>query len=183
MKKTSVLLAVAAACWLVANASATIVVDLDPFNAVIPNPGQTVTIDIWADIPEAEAIVGWGMDADTFDWNIATILGVTINTALFDPVTTPDGDGLGGLVPPGGSVWGNHVVLATLEVMGNNVGTTDLFMWDDNPSDLTEGFAIDPAMGGGFASVSYLSGIVTVLPEPASLGLLAVVGLLAARRR
>ncbi|GEM_PF-554429 len=183
MKKCSVLMAVVAAGMLVASASATIMVDFDPFDAYIPGVGDTIQINIIADIPESEAIVGWGMDAVVDDPAIADITGVTVNGALFDPVTTPDGDGLGGLVPLGGNVWGNGVILATLDVTGFAEGWTSIFSWDDNPSDLTEGFAIDPALGGGFADVNYLTGFVTVLPEPASLTLLALAGLLAVRRR
>ena len=162
-----------------ASASADIMVDLDPWDAYVSDVGQTVMVCIVADIPEADAIVGWGMDLIVDDPAIADVTDVTINTALFNAVETPDGDYLGGLAFPE-CVWGEDILLATVEFTGYAVGWTYVWPWDDNPDDLTEGFALCET---GFATVSYGTGFVTVLPEPASLSLLAVCGLLAIRRR
>ena len=178
-KKCKVLCSILAVGMLgMAGASATIVVDFDPWYAYIDDVGLTTNIDIIADIPEEDAILGWGLDVIVDDPGIADMTNVTINTLLFNAVDTPDGDGLGGLCFPD-CVWGDDVLLATIEFTGYAIGMTPIWTWDDNPDDLTEGFALCTT---GFAEVSHASGFVEV-PEPASLTLLAFCGLVALRRR
>lgn len=153
-------------------------------NSTIPTPGGTVNVDIVADIPENTAVVGWGLDLSIVNAAIANLTGAVVATPPWDAVTAPDGDGLAGLAPtpPGTGIWGNAVILATLTFTGLMEGTTAIAL-SNTPGDLNEGFAIDPLLGGGFATVNYVGGTVTVLPEPTSLGLLALAGLLALRRR
>lgn len=160
------------------SAWASITVRFDPVDSTIPNIGGTTLVDIVADIPEADAILTWGLDLDVAnsaiaDWTLDSI------GAAFTPISSPDGDDLGGLVPQPGNVWG-YVVLATVEFTGFQVGVTAIDLSDDNPPDLTEGFGLDPT---GFADVIYESGTVTVLPEPSALSLMALAGLAFLRRR
>ena len=160
-----------------ASASADIIVRFDPADAGIDSPGDTTTVNIVAYIPEEDAILGWGLDLIVEDPGVADITGFMINTALFNAISSPDGDDLGGLAFPV-CIWGYDVLLATVEFTGYGIGITEIMLADDYPDDLTEGFAL---CGTGFASMIYGSGLITV-PEPASVSLLAL-GLLALRRR
>ena len=85
-------------------------------------------------------------------------------------------------MPTGGGVWGNNIVLATIQLQGLAPGQTLLIASDSNPPDLTEGFAIDPALGGGFADVVYNDGL-AIVPEPSVAGLLLLVALATCLRR
>jgi hypothetical protein len=178
LRKCSLLCAIFAAGVFALSASADITVSFNPVHSWT-TVGGTVAVDIVADIPEDEAILGWGLDLTIDDPSIASW---TLNSIgpMFDAIVgNPDGDLLGGLVPQPGNVWGTGVVLATIDFLGLNLGTTDLFLGDDSPGDPTEGFALDPT---GFAMVNYVPGTLEVIPEPAALVLLAVAGLLIRRR-
>ena len=167
---------------LTMSASADITVYFDPGSAIIYGVGNTVQVDILADITEDQAIVGWGMDVIGDNPGVADVTNVAIGP-LFDAAYAPDGDDLAGLVQQPGNVWGDGILLATLTYTGYALGSNDIVGSDDNPVDLTEGFAIDPDLGGGFGNMTYLPGCVHVIvPEPASLGLLAL-GLVVLRRR
>jgi len=166
---------------LVSPALATIVVSFNPPEQTVDVSAGITTVDIVANIPTEDAIIGWGLD-----------LGTTGTSATFDPVLyppaigplfnvafAPDGDGLAGLVEPPAVVSGDGVVLATVVLTLNGLGTTllDASYTPGNWPDLTEGFMTE----AGFAQVAFEQGAVHVTPEPASLALLALVGLL--RRR
>ncbi len=160
-------------------AMAAITVSLTPAVVDVPTVGGTAVFDAYANIPESDAIVGFG-----FDPGIAGT-GVVFDSfavaAPFDPVATPDGDGIAGLTFPG-PVWGANVHLGTLTFTRTSYlspGGTPILLGDSYPLDLTEGFAlVNP---GAFAQVTYVGGLIT--PEPTALALLALGGLALLRRR
>jgi hypothetical protein len=167
----------AVGAFSLASASADIMVGFDPTNAMINDVGLTTTVDIVADIPENEPVLVWGLDLNVVNPGIADWELLSIGPS-WAAAPTPDGDGLGGIAFPAG-IWGDDILLATVQFTGFAVGTTEIFLSDDYPEDLTEGFYLDPE---GVGVPQYMNGFVTVVPEPASLSLL-VLGLLALRRR
>lgn len=174
--KCKVLCALFAVGLLVSGAAADIVVNFDPMHAYIDGVGGTTQVEIWANIPEVDAILGWGLDVVVTDPTIAAITAVTVNEPLFNAAPAYDGDGLAGLAFPN-CVWGEHVTLAWVTFTGYALGTTPIAT-AVTPGDLTEGFAL---CGTGFANFMNANGYITV-PEPATLALLAICGL-ALRRR
>jgi len=75
-----------------ASASADIVVNFAPIDAVVPGVNGTAQVEIWANIPEADAILGWGLDVVVTD-PFAAVTAVQINEALFNAAAAYDGDG------------------------------------------------------------------------------------------
>jgi hypothetical protein len=135
---------------------------------------STAWVDIVADIPEADATVGWGLDLAVLDPGIATWTGNLVIGDLWIPAERDD-DGLAGLsFDP---IWGEDVVLASVEFQSISGGETVAEL-SVTPGDLNEGFALFPS---GFAEVSFRS--LTIIPEPASLGLFVIGALVFARRR
>jgi len=162
-------------------ANATIIVQWAPMDSVIPSVGGTTTVDLVANIPEDDKILGWGLDVLVSNPSIVSMTDVTIGP-MFDPFPAPDLDGLAGSVfPPTDGVWGANVLLATIEFTGLKEGSAYLFS-GATPADLTEGFAKFLPVGE-FADAQFMcDSTITVLPEPGSLALL-MLGLLALRRR
>lgn len=170
-------LALGIALGLGGPAGATILVSFDPPSHDVVLDAGTATVDLVADIPETDAIVGWGLDL-TIAGSSAALDSIAINEALFDAVFAPDGDGLAALVPQD-SLWGDDIVLATLTFSLIELGPAVLTA-SATPDDPTEGFPRDPAVGG-FAEVTYDTGLINVIPEPA--GLLLFAAFLLVRRR
>lgn len=165
---------------MVGPAMASVVVNLVPQDTIVAIGSGPFMVDIVADIPEAEAIAGWGMDLSVLDTLVADKTGTVAIGADWTAAPSMDGDGLAGLAftTP---VFGNGIVLASVQFMPVGLGTTGLAMGDDQATDVTEGFALFPS---GFASVQYGTGSITVVvPEPATLTLLALGGLALIRRR
>lgn len=160
----------------VSAASADVTVGFVPDFAQIASPGGTVQVDIVADIPAGEPILGWGIDLTVDTPAIASWSLVDIGADWFS-VGTADGDGLAGLAFAS-SVTGQSV-LATIEFTGVAPGTTGLTL-GYTAGDGTEGLALDPS---GFATVIFNTGTLEVLPEPATLTLLALGCLGLIRRR
>lgn len=180
MKRFAISMCVATLVFATRPAVADITVSFSPSDAVV-GLGDIFTVDIVADIPLADAIVGWGMDVG-FDAGIVAHGGppdVAIAPAFFFPGTL-DGDGLAGVLPfafpPPLPVFGPSVVLATMTFTAVSLGVSDL-LGSVTPGDLTEGFALPgfPVGPGGFAAVSFVDGTITVIPAPGA-ALLAMIG-------
>jgi hypothetical protein len=171
--------------------------EFDPYTLHVVE-GTSFTVDLFADIPEEEAILGWDIDLlydDTqLDWT-GTTVGSKWNQVSIDS------DGLGGLMvipppsivpPPIGPppmvpppivpppISGNDILLATLSFECLAIGTSTLDIFAD-PLDL-EGFLL---ASGDFLA-SWTSRAATVnqvpVPEPATVllvgsGIIALVGL------
>ena len=159
-----------------ASALVTLSYDLAPGTVVeagrvIVGVGQSFQVDVLGDL--SEPIVGWGLDANT-DASKLLLSDVSVGSAWL-PVGSADGDGLAGLAGLPG-VSGNAVLIATLTFEGLTAGLTDLLL-GVTPGDNSEGFAL--VQPGSFDNVVFPPALgVTVVPEPASAGLLAL-GLLA----
>jgi hypothetical protein len=160
-----------------------VIVSFDP-TPTYATVGQTFDVRIVANIPASEAVVGWGLDYIFGTPGIVVQQGFTIGSSWDPAPGTPDGDGLGGLAPMPeiNGVWGTDITLVTLHLQAMASGQTTLIASDSNPPDLTEGFAIDPSLGGGFADVVYNTGLI-IVPEPATAGLIGLAGLPLLRRR
>ena len=167
-----------------------ITVTIEPAAQIVNISDGSFTVELRADIPVEDEIRGWGLD---FDIITPGIVGASttfsLNAALFDSFSSPDGDDIGGLVPFADSaLFGTDVLLGTMTMSIDGLGTTALSLTDDNPpphtgGDLSEGFLLEPPPASEFADVVYVDGSVTVIPEPATLAALTLAAIGFIRRR
>ena len=173
MKRISALFAL----FLLASAhtwAVPVTVSFDPVASTMV-VGDTIDIDIVADIPDP--VIAFGFDL-AFD---AALLNLT--AALFEPAWTPvappgpplsDGEGFGALLtptfPPAPGLAGDGILLLTLtfEALAPGLSTLQLAA---TPGDLSEGFALAT---GGFAEVDFVPATIEILAvhEPATWALM-----------
>lgn len=186
-KRWTVVLAAVATFALASLAQATILVSIEPTNQVVNIADGTTTVDIVAVIPQTDAVVSWGLDLDVLAGTSVSFLSAAVNEPTWTAVASVDPDGLAGLVPvpPGTAIWSDPVaiLLATVTLSLDSLGVTSLGLSDNNPADLSEGFALDPPPVGAFADVSYVGATIEVVPEPTALSMMLVAVSMAVIRR
>lgn len=166
-----------AAALIAPSALATIEVGFEPIFNNVNIADLTVSIDLVADIPAGDGIIGWGLDLIPIGTS-AALSSVEINASVFDAGAGIDGDGLVALVKPLQTpLFGDDIVLATLHFDLLAEGLTTLTLADDGLTDVTEGFFLN---AGGNAEVNYGTGTINVVPEPT---VFALAGLILIWRR
>ena len=156
-------------------ASVPTIVYISPDCQTFDAPGGTAMVDIVADIPEENAIIGFGLDLVLSGDPIVTPIDVAIGGS-FDAVAAADGDELAGMVMPPAPIFGDGILLATVELSLDGIGTAILTP-GYTLSDLTEGL---PTPDGFVTDIEWVEGCI-IVPEPATMLLLALGALL--RRR
>jgi hypothetical protein len=129
----------------------------DPLDLLVER-GEVFEIRLLADI--SDPVLGWGLDLSLAP-GVLSVVGAPSISSPWQSVPAADGDGLAAYAFPD-SVSGQDTLLATLTFSADAVGETDLVL-SVTPGDLTEGFPLDPS---GFATSTFQTGHVTVVPEP-----------------
>lgn len=148
----------------------------DPSESIL-DVGDTFSVDILANIPETEPIIGWGLDVE-FDEDVLALTDPPSIGSSWTSLFTPDGDGLAGSTYPL-PVTGDGVLLATLYFEVIDYGSTSFIA---SFNELTEGFSSIT----GFVDTTFESTNITApVPEPATMLLLwtGLLGLAGARRK
>lgn len=183
-------------------ADAAIVVRFDP-PVVNANVGDNITINVLADIPANQPLLGWGLFIRLSNdvvvrqpiMNGVLTGNATIGTGLpgadwyaagnilqiGEPVTTNPSQRLAGLAFPN-PIAGGTSLLMTLRFTATALGNSDIIAFDDRANgDNATGFALVPPKG--FAEVIYVNGRINI-PAP-SAGVFAITSAFAfaARRR
>jgi hypothetical protein len=181
MKKLFLICAMVAAlaCINVMPAQATISLEFNPSDIEVP-VCSTFFVNLLADIPQEDAILGWGLDlvydSTQMSWDF-----LIIGPKWMPPLPGTTDDGFGGLLPFGETdpVFGEEVLLATLDFHCLGLGFSKLEL---AVSDATEGFVLP---NGDFAEWSYSPANISQTPEPATLFLVGtgLAGIATARRR
>jgi hypothetical protein len=128
-------------------------------------PGEPLSLELRADL--SAPVLGWGLDLQFDDTVLTQASAPTIGPA-WNAAFAPDGDDLAAAAFPTG-ISGTDILLATLDFEALAPGQTALTP-SVTPGDLNEGFPLDPT---GFDTVTFEPATVTVLPEPATIALLA----------
>jgi hypothetical protein len=188
MKMTK-LLCVALGLLVSTPALGNIMLTWDPPECAVP-VGGFVDLSIYANIPEADAVISWGLDL-YFNEAVVAVSNVAYGPLWYEfYAPTPDPDdplnvdlnfAATCLYPPAG-VWGASVLLATITfaVDPGLVECTHLVLGAHQPPDQNEGFLRNPPPTCFFVPFEATEGC--IIPEPASLALLGL-GLLLVRRR
>lgn len=157
-------------------AMADVVVSFEPVDQEVALADGQTTVEVWADIAGPVGVIAFGFDIDVLAGASVAFDSFAV-AAPWDSIPTPDGDGIAGVMMPPEVGLGNVLLgTATFDLLA--LGLTELGMSDDFPSDLVEGFFL---VTGGVASVTYGTGTINVVPEPAGLALLVLGAVL--RRR
>ena len=159
--------------------------------------GNIFSVDILADIPETEPIIGWGLDL-IYDDLALSLIGSPIIGPNWTPLLTPDGDGFAGSFlppfpppfPPVMGVTGSNILLAQISYSVLQNGEFNLTA-NYTQGDFTEGFAL-PGIGSfatpifeGATIVAQQPENVTPVPEPSTIFMLGIsmIGLFIAKRK
>lgn len=144
------------------SASATIIVSFESDRTSVGLHEQ-FSVNLWADIPAADPVIGWGLDL-LLDETVFALRSVTLGN-IWLGFPTPDLDGLGGL-----SFSGIHgrTLLAVLQLEAVGVGSS-LLSIGTTSGDFTEGFALRSP--GKFANYDVNTSRITVAEVSAPLSL------------